>query len=186
MLLNIRERNPGLSANRPSNNWAQGKKPRKWNVIKDWFLKNLSKSQVLVSVLVAHSFWVICRNVSRTFVELCMETPYWCTVLVHQYGRRKSTKTSGVHFFYKKLFLFTRELVYVRINISSNIWNGYTAENQEERLLSTRQHFYFGVTHCENLEVQIAVFWNETCYGNGNLYKDFRFVYLQPSANKNS
>ena len=47
-----------------------------------------SKSQVFV----AQSFWVICRNVSRTFVELCMETPYWWTVLVHQYGRRKSTK----------------------------------------------------------------------------------------------
>ena len=31
-------------------------------------------------------FWVICRNVSGTFVELCMETPYWCTVLVYQYG----------------------------------------------------------------------------------------------------
>ena len=23
------------------------------------------------------------------FVDLCRETPYWCTVLVHQYGRRK-------------------------------------------------------------------------------------------------
>ena len=36
--------------------------------------------------------------------HLCMEMPYWCTVLVHQYGRRKSTKTSGVHFFYKSSF----------------------------------------------------------------------------------
>ena len=27
-----------------------------------------------------------------------------CTVLLHQYGRRKSTKTSGVHFFYKSSF----------------------------------------------------------------------------------
>ena len=64
--------------------------------------------------------------------------------------------------FLQKLFLFTRELAYVRINISSNTWNGYTAENQEERLFSTRQHSYFGVTHCENSEVQIAVFskWN--------------------------
>ena len=38
------------------------------------------------------------------FVDLCRETPYWCTVLVHQYGRRKSTKTCGVHFFYKSSF----------------------------------------------------------------------------------
>ena len=27
---------------------------------------------------------------------------YWCTVLVHQYGHLKSTKTSGVHVFYKR------------------------------------------------------------------------------------
>ena len=93
--------------------------------------------------------------ISRTFVEPCMETPYWCTVLVHQYGHRKSTKTSGDHFFYKSCFF---SLAYVRINISFNTRNGYTAENQEERLFSTRQHSYFGVTHCENSEVQIAVF----------------------------
>ena len=84
----------------------------------------MSKSQVFV----VRRFWVFCRNVSRTFVELCVETPYWCTVLVHQYRRRKSTKTSGI----QKLFLFTRQLAYVRINISSNTWNGYAAENQEE------------------------------------------------------
>ena len=28
------------------------------------------------------SFLVICPNVSRTFVELRVEMPYWCTVLV--------------------------------------------------------------------------------------------------------
>ena len=44
------------------------------------------------------------RNVSRTFVELCMETPCWCTVLVHQSGCRKLTKTSGFHFFCKSYF----------------------------------------------------------------------------------
>ena len=27
----------------------------------------------------AHSFWVICQNILRTFVELCMETPHWWT-----------------------------------------------------------------------------------------------------------
>ena len=29
-------------------------------------------------------------------------------------------------------------------------------------------------------------FRNESCYGNGKLYKDLLFVYLQPSINKNS
>ena len=48
------------------------------NVTKDWYVNNLSKSQVYVS----HRFWVICRNISRTIVELWislyMKTPYWC------------------------------------------------------------------------------------------------------------
>ena len=50
----------------------------------------------------------------------------------------------------------------MRINKSSTTWNGYTAENQEDRLFSTGQHSNFGLTHCENSEVQIAVFskWN--------------------------
>ena len=44
---------------------VQWKKPRKWNVTKDWYINNLSKSQVFV----AHSFWVICRNISRTIID---------------------------------------------------------------------------------------------------------------------
>ena len=63
---------------------------KKMKCCKRLIYKQFSKSQVFMS----HSFWLICRNVSRTFVGLCTETPYWCTVLVHQYSRRKSTKTS--------------------------------------------------------------------------------------------
>ena len=55
----------------------------------------------------------------------------------------------------------------------------------KKRDFSMRQHSYFGVTHCENSEVQFLYFRNETCYWNGNLYKDLRFVYLQPSVKKN-
>ena len=43
----------------------------------------------------------------KRFTHLCrafMETPYWWTETVHQYGRWKSTKTSGVHFFHKSSF----------------------------------------------------------------------------------
>ena len=61
------------------------------------FLNNLSKSQVFV----AHNFWVICRNVSHNFVELCIGD---AILVVHQHGRRKSTKPSGVHFFNKSSF----------------------------------------------------------------------------------
>ena len=49
--------------------------------------------------------------------------------------------------------------------------------------LFSAQHSYVGVTHCENFEDQIAPY--ETCCGNGHLYKDLLFVYLQPSVNKN-
>ena len=45
---------------------------------------------------------------------------------------------------------------------------------------STSQLSYFGVTHCENSEVQIAVFSNETYYGTGNVYRDSFYVYLEP------
>ena len=67
----------------------------------------------------------------KRFMHLCRAL-YEDTVLVHRYGRRKSTKASGVHFVYKPSF-FTGELEYVRINIYSNTWNAYTAENQGER-----------------------------------------------------
>ena len=32
---------------------------------------------------------------------------------------------------------------------------------------------------------KLLYFRNETCYGNGKLYKGLLFVYLQPSVNKN-
>ena len=48
--------------------------------------------------LTSNVFFEIMRNLDK----------YWCTVLVHQYGRRKSTKTSGVHFFYKSSFFPSR------------------------------------------------------------------------------
>ena len=35
-------------------------------------------------------------------------------------------------------------------------------------------------------EFKLLYFRNETCYGNGNLYKDLFFVYLQLSVKKNS
>ena len=98
----------------------------------------MSKSQVFL----AHSFWVICRNVSRPFVELCMETPYWspfwCTNMAAGNQQKHLEFTFSIN-----LFLFTRELAYVRINISSNTWSGYIAENQEERPFFNKTTFLF-------------------------------------------
>ena len=48
---------------------------------------------------------------------------------------------------------------------------------------SARQHSYYGVTHCENSEVQIAVFEKKHATGLETCTKIF-FVYLQPGVNK--
>ena len=90
----------------------------------------------------------------KRFTHLCRAL-YGDAILVYSFGApiwppeiNKNTIWSSL--FQQKLFLFTRELAYMRINISSNTWNGYTAENQGEGLFSTRQHSYFGVSHSEN------------------------------------
>ena len=49
-----------------------------------------------------------------------------------------------------------------------------------------RQHSYFGFKHCENSEVQMLYFRNETCFRAGNLYHELFFNYLQSSVNKSS
>ena len=63
---------------------------------------------------------------------------------------------------------------------------GYTAENQEERLFSTGQHSYLVSRTVKTRTSKLLYFRNETCYGNGSLYKDLLFVYPQLSVNKNS
>ena len=55
----------------------------------------------------------------------------------------------------------------------------------------TFKYFAF-LSVCDKFELlgdrqfKLLYFRNKTCYGNGNLYKDLLFVYLQPSVNKNS
>ena len=66
--------------------------------------------------------------------------------------------------------IYLRELKYVHINISSNSWNGYTAENQEERLFFQRDSIPICVTYYENSEVQIAVF------SKRNMLRDWKLV----------
>ena len=124
-------------------------------------------------------------NLPKRFTHLCRAL-YGDATLVYRSGPPiwppEINKNIWSSLFLWKLFLFTRELAYVRINISSNTWNGYTAENQEERLFFNETAFLFW---CHAL-------WkpgssrNETCYGNGNSCKDLFVVYLQSSVNKNS
>ena len=40
------------------------------------------------------------RNVSQKLTEPSLETPYWCTSVVHQYSGRKIVLKSGTYFGY--------------------------------------------------------------------------------------
>ena len=72
------------------------------------------------------------------------------------------------------------------------------AENQQKHLEFTFSIKERGETFFQRDSIPILVsrtvktgkfkllyFRNETCYGNGKLYKDLLFVYLQPGVNKN-
>ena len=105
---------------------------------------------------------------------------FWCT---HMAAGNQQKHLE----FTLKLLLFSQELAYVRINISSNTWNGYTAENQDERLFFSRDSIPILVSRTvKTRKFKLLYFRNETSYGNGNLYKHLPFGYLQPSVNKNS
>ena len=72
-------------------------------------------------------------------------------------------------------------------NISSNPWNGYTAENRRGETCFHRDSIPILVSRTvKNWKFKLLYFRNETCNGNGILYKDLLFVYLQPSLNQNS
>ena len=110
----------------------------------------------------------------------CLGAPIWLLEI---------NKNIWCSFFLKKLFVFTRELAYVCKKISSNTWNGYTAENQEEILFFQRDSIPVLVSRTvKTRKFKLLYFRNEilVCYRNGNLYKDLFFVHLQPSVNKNS
>ena len=121
----------------------------------------------------------------KRFTHLCRAL-YGNAMLVHRLWPPEINKNIRSSLFLEKLFLFTRELAYVHINISSNTWNGYTAENQEERLFQRDSIPILVSRTVKTRKFKLLYFRNETCYGTGNLYKDLFFVYLQPSINKNS
>ena len=75
--------------------------------------------------------------------------------------------------------------MYVCINIPSKTWNGYTAENQEERLFSTRQHSYIMVSYTvKTQKFKLLYFEKKHATGPETCTKIF-FVFLQPGVNKN-
>ena len=109
----------------------------------------------------------LCRALWRRHIGV----PFWSTNMAAGNQQKRLEFT-----FSKKLFLFTRELAYVRINISSDTWNGYTAENQEERLFFNESAFLFWCQRTvKTRKFKLLYFQNEICCGNGNLDKDLFF-----------
>ena len=82
----------------------------------------------------------------KRFTHLCRAL-YGDAILVYRFGPPiwppDINKNIWSSLFLEKLFLFTRELAYVHINISFNTWSGYTTENQEERLFLNETAFLF-------------------------------------------
>ena len=124
----------------------------------------------------------------KRFMHLCRAL-YGDAILVYRFGAPiwppEINKNIWSSLFLQKLFLFTRELAYVRINTSSNTWNGYTAENQEETFQRDSIPILVSRT-VKTWKFRLLYFRNERCYGNGNQYKDSLFVHRQPSVNNNS
>ena len=78
----------------------------------------------------------------KCFTHICRAL-YGDAILVHRFWcTNMAAKNQQKHLEYT-FFLFTRELACVRIKISANTWNGYTAENQEEILFFNETAFLF-------------------------------------------
>ena len=86
----------------------------------------------------------------------------------------------------KALSFHSRTVIYVRINISSNTWNGYTAENQEERLFfHWLKEFLFWCHALWKLGSSICCIFEMKHATGMETSTEIFFVYLQPSVNKN-
>ena len=136
------------------------------------YINNSSKSQVFV----AHSFWVIGRDVSRTFVEVCN------AILVRRFGTLiwppEINKNIWSSLFLWKLFLIHRELAHVRINLSSNTWlycwksRGETFFNETAFLFWCHALWKLRSSNCCIFEMKHAT-GLETCTRIYFLYFDF-------------
>ena len=114
--------------------------------------KKQNKQFVQVSGLCGSQFM---SYLPKRFTLVCRAL-YGGAILVHQYGQYgigapiwppEINKNIWSSLFLEKLFLFTRELAYVYINISSNTWIVILLKIKRD-FFSTRQHSNFGVTHC--------------------------------------
>ena len=97
-----------------------------------------------------------------------MEMPYWCTVLVHQYGRQKSTKHLEFTFSIKALSFHWETSIPA---------HKHTLEMVILLRIKRRDFFHrnsIPILVSRTVKTQkfkLQYFRNETCYGTGDLFK---------------
>ena len=78
-----------------------------------------------------------------------------------------------------KAFSFLLRTSILAHKLISNTWNGHTTENQEEWLFQRDSIPVLVSRTVKTRKFKFLYFRSETCCGNGNLYKDLLFVYLE-------
>ena len=106
----------------------------------------------------------------KCIMDLCRAL-YGDAIFVYCFGQPilppEINKNIWSSLFLWKVVLFTREVAHGRINIFSNTWNGYTGENQEQRLFFSETAFLFWCHALWKLRISNSLYFrNETCYGN--------------------
>ena len=135
----------------------------------------MSKSQVFM----AYSFWVICRNVSRAFVELCVQFWYRNMAGRNQQNHLEFTFSIRAISFHSRASISAHKHIFYyeeRLNCWKSGGETFYQRDSIPSLVSRT---------VKTRKFKLLYFRNETCYGTGNLYKDLFFVYLQSRVNKN-
>ena len=134
--------------------------------------------------------WVIWRNVRLKFVELSMETPCWCSLEGHKHGRRKSMKTSGIHFcsssdYFSLVNYYTTTLTSLLMLQLSKL-----LKITRRALFCTGESFVTDAVlvsrRVKSQKINILYFQDERRYRAENLWKEIYLSHLQPGGDKKS
>ena len=136
---------------------------------------------------VTHSFWVICRNISRTIVELCMETPYFCTVFGYtNMAAGNQQKHLEITYSIKALPFHPKASIRAHKHIFHylkwlNCWKsaGEAFFQRDSIPIFCHALWKLGSSNCCSFEMKHAT-GLETCT------RIYIFVYLQPCVTENS
>ena len=130
---------------------------------------------------VAHSFTPkrfthLCRALYADAILVYIAIPFWCTSM----AAGNQQKHLEFIFSIKALSFHSRTSIRTHKHIFLYLQWLYCWKSRGETF-HTRQHSYLVSLTVKTRKFKLLYFRNETCYGNGNLYRDLLFVYLQPS-----